>query len=166
MDSKKIAITGHRPNKLNNDYELKSPLIQWVKTEILQILAAEEPTKLITGMALGIDTLFALIGLELQIPVIAAVPCDNQERMWPAASKQMYYMILRNPLVETVVVSPGPYAVWKMQKRNEWMVDNCTKLIAVWDGTKGGTGNCVEYAEKDECPIIRINPKDFNAEPR
>lgn len=27
----KIAITGHRPNKLNNDYDLTSPLIRRIK---------------------------------------------------------------------------------------------------------------------------------------
>lgn len=157
----KIAITGHRPNKLGNDYELKSPLIQWIKMEILKILDREKPDELITGMALGIDTLFALIGIERGLKITAAIPCDNQERMWPVGSKQMYYMILNNPLVTKVVVSPGPYAVWKMQKRNEWMVDNCNKLIEVWDGTTGGTANCIKYAEEVGREGIRINPNDY-----
>jgi len=160
---KRIAITGHRPNKLGNDYELKSPLVKWIRTEILQILETEKPTQLISGMALGIDTLFALIGLELQIPVLAAIPCDNQDRMWPAASKQLYHMILQNPLVTTHVVSPGPYAIWKMQKRNEWMVDNCNILIGVWDGTSGGTANCVKYASEKGRFMIRIDPNDFDS---
>jgi uncharacterized phage-like protein YoqJ len=157
----KIAITGHRPNKLGNDYELKSPLIQWIKMEILKILDREKPDELITGMALGIDTLFALIGIERGLKITAAIPCDDQERMWPVASKQMYYMILNNPLVTKVVVSPGPYAAWKMQTRNEWMVDYGDKLISVWDGTKGGTFNCITYATMRKKEIIRIDPNDF-----
>lgn len=47
----------------------------------------------------------------------------------------------------------------KMQKRNEYMVDNSDIVIAVWDGTKGGTYNCVKYAQKLEKKIIQINPK-------
>lgn len=29
-----------------------------------------------------------------------------------------------------------------MQKRNEYMVDLADKVVAVWDGSKGGTDNC------------------------
>ena len=38
------------------------------------------------------------------------------------------------------------------------MVDLADKVIAVWDGTKCGTGNCVRYAEKCGKEIIRIFP--------
>ena len=45
-----------------------------------------------------------------------------------------------------------------MQKRNEYMVDLADRVIAVWDGSKGGTANCVKYAEKVGKEIIRIEP--------
>jgi uncharacterized phage-like protein YoqJ len=48
-----------------------------------------------------------------------------------------------------------------MQKRNEYMVDNSDIVIAVWDGSKGGTYNCVKYAEKLGKKIIVINPKEI-----
>ena len=48
-----------------------------------------------------------------------------------------------------------------MQERNEWMVNNCDVLIAVWDGTSGGTANCVKYAESLQLDIRRINPKEL-----
>lgn len=48
-----------------------------------------------------------------------------------------------------------------MQKRNEWMVDNCDILIAVWDKSPGGTKNCVDYAESKKKQIIYINPKNY-----
>ena len=48
-----------------------------------------------------------------------------------------------------------------MQKRNEYMVDNCDLLIACWSGVKkGGTYNCVKYAIKNNKRIIVINPND------
>ncbi len=45
-----------------------------------------------------------------------------------------------------------------MQKRNEWMVDNCDMLVAVWDGTDGGTYNCIDYAKRMKKPRILIDP--------
>jgi uncharacterized phage-like protein YoqJ len=46
-----------------------------------------------------------------------------------------------------------------MQIRNEWMVDRADQVIAIWDGTSGGTANCVEYATKMNKPILRIDPR-------
>jgi uncharacterized phage-like protein YoqJ len=50
-----------------------------------------------------------------------------------------------------------------MQVRNEWMVDHCNDLLAVWDGSDGGTGNCVRYAQRilEPSKLHRVNPNDF-----
>ena len=53
----------------------------------------------------------------------------------------------------------GGYAGYKLQKRNEWMVDHCDILIAVWDGTSGGTANCVNYAQSVNKEKIFIDPR-------
>ena len=58
-------------------------------------------------------------------------------------------------IVET---SDDPYAAWKMQKRNEWMVDNSGAVIAVWDGTPSGTANTVKYARKQKKAVLVIDP--------
>jgi uncharacterized phage-like protein YoqJ len=52
-----------------------------------------------------------------------------------------------------VLVSPGGYAAHKMHVRNKWMVNKCNKVLALWDGSKGGTGNCVSYALSVDRPI-------------
>lgn len=158
----KVAITGHRPNKLSNDYDLKSPLIDKIHLSILDTLESiDKEMKIIpiTGMALGIDTLYALIAIELDLPFIAAIPCLNQESKWIEKSKKVYREIINNPLCTIHYVTDGEYNHSCMQKRNEWMVDNCDQLIAVWDGTSGGTANCVEYAKTTLKPIHRINPR-------
>jgi len=163
----KIAITGHRPNKLGNDYDLTSPLMLKIKSRIhkvidhhiMNLLPSDEDVTLITGMALGIDTLFAKIAIESKLPFIAAIPCIGQEKMWPDKSKDVYRSILANPFCKRHLVSETGYDNSVMQKRNIWMVDNCDLLIAVWDGTSGGTANCVKYAESIGKEITRINPK-------
>jgi len=56
-----------------------------------------------------------------------------------------------------VMVHDGPYNSTCMQDRNEWMVDHCHALVAVWNGTGGGTANCVGYAKRVGKPIVMID---------
>jgi uncharacterized phage-like protein YoqJ len=113
-------------------------------------------------MALGFDQDLAYVSIEMAIPFIAAVPFVGQERIWPQEAKDFYNQLL-SVAESIVIVSPGEYSVDKMQARNEWMVDHCSILIACWDGSKGGTGNCVKYAKEIRREIDLINPKDFAA---
>lgn len=164
----KVAITGHRPNKLGNDYDLTSPLLQRIRSEIINIINNyPEPRDIIitnptfiSGMALGIDTLFAEIALVLKYPLICAIPCLGQPSMWPPKSKQRYLNIL-NSANEIHYITQEPYTHSCMQLRNEWMVDICDVLIAVWDKSSGGTANCVRYAMSIDKLIIYINPKQL-----
>lgn len=55
-------------------------------------------------------------------------------------------------------VSENNYTQNCMQKRNEAMVDSCNIVLAVWDGSSGGTCNCVNYARKRNKNIYIINP--------
>lgn len=165
----KIAITGHRPHKLGNDYDLTSDLIRKIKQELQHIITEYNdigrdnwtPLSLISGMALGIDTLWAELAIENKIPLIAAIPCSGQDLKWPIKSQKTYQDIITHPNCTRNYISDKPYNSTCMQKRNEWMVDNCNLLIAVWDGTSGGTANCVNYAKSVNKPIIYINPKEL-----
>lgn len=169
----KIAITGHRPHKLGNDYDLTSDLVRRIKSCIVGSLISCSPSitkeedkvtieglTLITGMALGIDTLFALIAIEFNIPFVAAIPFIGQENVWPKKSKDIYYELLHKARYSKIV-SKGGYSAGKMQVRNEWMVDECDILIGVFDGSTGGTANCIHYCKEKypEKEIIIINPK-------
>ena len=155
-----IAITGHRPNKLGNDYNLTSPLILKIKSKLEEIVDSYKPECLISGMALGIDTLWAKIALEKRIPLICAIPCINQEKLWTDSSKELYRYILDNAY-KVVYITKKEFDYKSMQLRNEWMVDNCDILVAVHDGSYGGTHNCVTYANQVGKEIITINPNEI-----
>lgn len=155
----RIAITGHRPDKLGGDYSMESPLVQKIVVRLQELIDLHKPSQMISGMALGVDTIWALLALQNSITLIAAIPFKGQESKWIPESVELYLSILEKATV--VVISPGGYSASKMQIRNEYMVDNCDLLIAVWDGTPGGTANCVKYAKSKGKEIIRINPKDF-----
>lgn len=151
-----VAFTGHRPNNLGG-YKTPNPTFRWICWRLREELEALKPDRAITGMALGVDQWAAAICLDKGIPYIAAVPFVGQKKTWPAASQRSYHLLLESA-AEVVTVCKGEYAPEKMQRRNEWMVDHCDKLIAVWDGTAGGTGNCVRYAQKKKKEIVRIIP--------
>jgi len=157
----KISVTGHRPNKMYG-YNLQDK--RWIdlKEKFKTLLRDNNCDEAISGMALGVDTVFALAVLELKeeglpIKLHCAIPCKNHSCKWIKESIDLYNKILvKADIVK--IVTDAEYNPWLMQKRNEYMVDLADKVIAVWDGTKGGTGNCVVYANKKAKEIIRILP--------
>lgn len=154
-----IAGTGHRPSKLSG-YKVPNPTYNFVCQQIEKILLKENPDKIISGMALGFDMWFAFVANKLKIPFIAAVPFLGQELIWPKSSQIIYHNLLSKAL-EKVIVSDGSYSPSKLQIRNKWMVDNCDKLIACFDGSTGGTANCIEYAKSLNKEILLISPFDY-----
>jgi len=153
-----IAVTGHRPSKLNDDYELKSPLVGHIRKSIESVIDAQKPSKLISGMALGVDTLSALIAIDKKIPLIAALPCKAQYAKWPQKSRDIYNYILSHELTDPILINDTFYTPTCMQARNEWMVNNCDMLVAIWDGSNGGTANCVKYARSVDKNMMIIHP--------
>jgi len=153
-----ISVTGHRPDKLGSEYDMKGPISRNIYSTLECIIAQLKPSLMITGMALGVDMIFANLAIRQNIPFIAAIPFEGQQKKWPLKSQQLYNRIL-SYAKEKVVVCEGGYEPWKMQKRNEWMVDRSDLLIAVWDGSKGGTYNCVNYAVDKGVEIKRIDPR-------
>lgn len=138
-----IAFTGHRPDKLGG-YSW-SPIQELVCRAIRWKLTKLKPRGIISGMALGVDQWAAQIAVELGIPFAAYVPFEGQESVWPPESQAAYRFLL-SKAERTCICSLGGYSAKKMQWRNIAMVDDSDLLFAVWDGSDGGTANCVKYA--------------------
>jgi uncharacterized phage-like protein YoqJ len=146
------AFTGYRPPKLGGYSKEVADRLRGLASAFID---KERPEKVVTGMALGWDQAVALAAIEKGVPFVAAIPCDVQDKLWPDASKALYKAILEKAS-EAVVVSLGGYAAWKMQARNKWMVDAASLLVALWDGSDGGTANCVRYAESRSVRIVNL----------
>lgn len=147
------AATGHRPDKLGG-YDEKT----WAKLCGFAALTLDrlEPDKLIIGMAQGWDLAIACGCVAIGIPFIAAAPFRGQEKVWPA-DKQKMYRLLCLQAEEFHVVNGGGYAPWKFLRRNEWMVNRCDEVLALWDkGPGGGTFKTVEYAQKKGVKINNV----------
>ena len=159
----KICVTGHRPDKLYG-YKLSDPKYVKLKERFKELLIQNNCTEAITGMALGADMVFAIAVLELKkqgcnIKLHCAIPCRNHSCKWTKTYQDLYNYILNKADIIKLVTDED-YKPWLMQKRNEYMVDLADKIIAVWDGSKGGTYNCVKYAEKKGKEIIGILPEE------
>jgi len=150
--SKIICVTGHRPDKLGGyDRSVQVALERLAYTHLKEIA----PTGVVTGMALGWDQAVAAACMDLGIPFLAAVPFHGQEGNWPSRSQELYRLYL-SYASKIVYVCEGGYAAHKMQTRNEWMVDHTSAVLALHDGTAGGTGNCVVYARSKGKPIKNL----------
>jgi len=175
METLSLMVTGHRPNKLDNAYEIMHPLNVEIGKEMRKYILEQAgfnkvtrtfqyvKVKIISGMAIGVDTIWALVAIRLkeQFPDIfeleCAIPCANHSSRWNTETQKKYKEIL-SKADKVTHVSTAPYAPQLMQERNVYMVKNADKVLAVWDGTKGGTGNCVEYALKQSKDISIYHP--------
>ena len=152
-----LGITGHRPEHINFEWNYNGPVSKWIKDELAKKFAIYKPESVMSGMALGVDTIAALLAIELCIPIIAVIPFLGQESKWNEKQKALYHKILAHKLcIVKIVCEPG-YAAWKIQRRNEWLCNECDNLIAVWDGSEGGTKNTILYAESIQKEIEYIN---------
>lgn len=158
------SFTGHRPKKLTSDTaangERYDALKETLKKEIIKKIENGADTFL-SGMALGIDMIAARAVLELKetypfIKLVAVIPCEGQDRLWKEKDAAEYADILSR-CDEKVVLSER-YTSYCMHVRNKYLVDNADSMIAVWDGSPGGTGGTVALAVKKGVPVTVIDP--------
>lgn len=139
-----VGITGHRPDKLGG----WNPCPEWdlVQLNIRNTLIMLQPWVFLSGMALGVDQWAAEIALQLGIPFVAFVPYPDFGSNWPRKAQVKFKWLLSQAQQVVYVVEEKGYAPWKLHRRNQWLVDQCELLLAVYNGSPGGTQSCLEYA--------------------
>ena len=164
------ALTGYRPNKMPFGYDLSHPyairLRANLKTEFDNFIQAGY-CRFVTGGALGCDLMAAEVILELieeyagkkKLMHHLCLPCYDHDAKWRTEERQRLQKIIANS--SAGYISDRPYFNGCMQIRNEYMVNTCGTLVAVYDGQRGGTHNTLEYAKKMGRHVIIINPKLF-----
>lgn len=149
---RRCCFTGHRPEKLNaSEEKIKAEL----KSEI-EMAIQEGYTEYLTGMARGTDLWAAEIVLDLrrenaQIKLICAIPFEGVERRWSEHWKELYRNICDG--ADQVHVIGKGYSHSIFQIRNEWMVQHSSRVIAVYNGSPGGTKNTINYAKRQGIPV-------------
>ncbi len=158
-----VSFTGHR--KIQGHY---FPHIAWnpICAEVVRILEGLKPDMILSGMALGFDSVACEAAIALNIPFKAVIPFKGQETAWPYKSQNRYNNYLTRAQ-EVVTISEGGYEAWKMETRNRYLVDNCDLVLACFDDSqKGGTANCIRYARSRSKEIKIVDPRNFYAKPQ
>lgn len=156
------CFTGHRPAKLPWRFDETDPRCEALKRRIadaVDLAYREGYRHFLCGMALGCDLYFCEAVLALReahpdVTLEAAIPCPTQSDSWTAPQRERYYGLLSRCDLETMVSEK--YTSSCMQRRDRYMVDHASLLIAVFDGTAGGTQYTMQYAMGRGVDIVDI----------
>lgn len=151
----RCCFTGHRPEKLDMEETEAKALMR----ENIEKAITHGYRTFISGMARGFDMWAAEVVIEMkkkhpQLRLIAAVPFKDFHLRWENDGRQRFSEILNNS--DLVQYVSEHYSFDCYQKRNEWMVNHSSLVIALCNGQKSGTLNTIKYAEKANIPVINI----------
>ena len=148
--NKTCAVTGHR----QVDSDLDKNLLE---TLFIRLIQKGFNTFLI-GMAVGFDTICFKILYKLKqkydIKLIACVPCPNQDERFSQSQKEEYRNLLEK--ADHVEIISQRYYAGCMRKRNEFMVDNSSVLIAYVRRDKSGAMQTLSYAKQKNLAILKV----------
>lgn len=163
------CFTGHRPDKLPWRDDEQDPRCLDLKAHIAAALEdayGQGFRHFICGMALGCDLYFCEAALALRarrpgVTVEAAIPCEGQSARWRERDRNRYFDLVARCDYETMV--QRHYTSGCMQRRDRYMVDASSLLIAAYDGrTLGGTMYTLTYALRHglETVILDVESPD------
>lgn len=166
-----LSLTGHRPKELFG-YDLSEPEYTSIRKRLAKLINyfVEKDGEVVghTGMALGADTLYALVLLDAKkhfpgkVKLHAEIPHPTQSAKWPREEDRLRYNYIMNNADDSTLYS-DEYTPWCLQKRNEGMLDHGDHLIAIWDGTikpKSGTSNAIKYSIRRGSGYYVLRPSD------
>ncbi len=156
------CFTGHRAEKLPWKNNEKDPACLSLKLKLADTLSALYGggyRHFICGMATGSDLYFgeAVVSLRDEHPDVtleAAIPFEGQSSRWPEELRKRYSRLAEECDFQTVLHSI--HTPDCMMDRNRYMVDNSSLLIAVYNGSPGGTRNTILYAMRQNIQVIQL----------
>lgn len=123
---------GHRLDELGGyDIDTLAKLVCFA----VETLEKFEATKVVSGMGLGWEQALALAAIELDLPLIAAIPFEGQQKVWPEKS-QVFYRSLLDKATKVKIVSSGSFTGMKFVERDKWIIDNSDGVLMLWRNWK------------------------------
>lgn len=151
MNTKACCVTGHR--------DIPAEKVEYVKTKLreeIETAIADGFTTFITGMAEGVDLLFAELVIEQkakhpELFLEAAIPYQNRLKTKDSLFRKCFEDC------DGVHVQQEAYSSDCFMNRNRYMVSLSSRIIAVYDGReKGGTLFTMRYAHMMEREVREI----------
>jgi len=150
-----VMVTGHRPNVFTS--KTKSFALEEMRRIASKLKNDYGMQEAITGMALGVDTWWAQINLELGVPIAAYIPFEAQINKWPQENVDEWKRI--RSLASREIVVADHFSVRNLHARNDAMIKDSDLAVAVWDSEKtfGGTYSAVQKILKKGLPVVIID---------
>lgn len=161
---KTACFSGHRPEKFFIDGQENPAFVAQIKSmlyyAVLRAVREKGYRRFISGMAKGVDLWACEMVLSLKkeypdIQLICALPYRNHGKSWKGSDRYTFNSCLES--CDKAVTVSEEYSRDCMKKRNMFMVDNSSLLIAVCCDAKSGTGQTIRYAQKKGIDIDLIN---------
>lgn len=154
-----VMVSGHRT--------LPAGSAPWVQDQIDAVVAQLNSKygmrHALTGMALGVDQMFARTALRMGIRVDAYIPGRDQAIRWSDVQREAYENLLaRSSRVESATtITPYGTVITRLHVRNDMMIRSCDLAVLVMDDRQsGGTYTVKRKLAAAGRPIIHIDPKN------
>lgn len=163
------CFTGHRPGKFHFGYdESYAGCVQLRRRlgEEIERMRAKGVSEFLTGMAQGTDIWAAEYVLRMrdasapgEISLCAVIPFAGQEKRWGAQYRRRYAGILAR--ADRNIVLNERYTRYCMHERNRYLVEHAAHMIAVFNGTPGGTQYTIQYGQSRGMDLVIIDPDEL-----
>lgn len=151
-----VAFTGHRTYCGEANLDLRQTILR---------LYEEGFTRFLCGMAWGFDLAAGEAVAEAkkhcsEIELVAVVPYDGFEGLFHGDDAEQYGRVMAAADEVVVVSEQGGDAAFR--RRNDYLVDNASIVVAWFDGVpRGGTAYTVRRARHSRLPVVNLmhNPQ-------
>ncbi|MBE6837751.1 MAG: DUF1273 domain-containing protein [Ruminococcus sp.] len=166
------CFSGHRPDKLPGNGDVVNSMALRRILSILR-LSIEDAIKdgyktFISGMAPGVDLWAASFIRDIhaknpEINLVCVLPFREQKKSLHGEALYDYNLLLDS--AAQVICLNDKYEAGCMRERNQFMIDNSSRLIAVVNSYRSGTGMTINMAKKQNVDIkiidVNKNPAVF-----
>lgn len=148
-------VTGHRTFGISEEQrDFTFRILPKVAKRLKDAYGMKE---MISGMAIGADTIWADCAVELGVPLSAYIPFPQQSDKWSFADRS-HWLKLRKEASKEIIIGEK-FSIGLLHARNDAMIRASDLAVAVWSPsvTTGGTASAVNKIRKAKKPMILID---------
>jgi uncharacterized phage-like protein YoqJ len=143
----KLAFPGHKGTSRELYMRLTDLAVAWLDKN-------DEYRSVISGCAMGWDLALANAADYLNRELWMYVPYKGHGEKWTTFYREEHDRLIKEAYI--VYAPDVEYNPRHLLQRNKDMVRDADVMLALWDGSEGGTAHCVRYAESKKVPVINL----------